>query len=114
MGAEILQPLGFRDLWAMLSVGDESRAIEAKTGESVGKSILETISAFSNEPGAGGGYLLLGVAPPTAASGYTVLGVPDPDKVQGDLASQCADAFSAVIRPHLAVEQVEGENVVIA
>jgi hypothetical protein len=52
----------FKELYNKLRTGDESFAIEAKRGSEVGKSMLETICAFANEPGRGGGYILLGVA----------------------------------------------------
>ena len=53
--------LNFDELFAKLCSG-ESDQIEAKHArQHVGKSILDTISAFSNEPNLGGGYLLLGI-----------------------------------------------------
>ena len=56
--------LSFAELWEKLVSGDESVLLEAKRSEKVGQSTLETISAFSNEPNRGGGYLLLGVSVP--------------------------------------------------
>ncbi len=50
-----------QDLLAELNASDESPRIEAKRTREVGKSIMETVIAFANEPGLGGGYLLLGV-----------------------------------------------------
>ena len=41
---------------------DESATIEAKRARSIDRSVIETVCSFSNEPGLGGGYLLLGVA----------------------------------------------------
>ena len=52
--------LGFEDLWQRLKDLDETVDIEAKSG--LGSAALETISAFANEPGRGGGYLPIGVA----------------------------------------------------
>lgn len=49
------------DLLASLNLLDETEHIEAKRASELGKSILETICAFANEPGLGGGWLLLGV-----------------------------------------------------
>ena len=40
---------------------DESHRIEVKRCTQVDRSVMETVCAFSNEPGLGGGYLLLGV-----------------------------------------------------
>lgn len=51
-----------KDLLNELNSVDESVVIEAKRASQVGESVMETVSAFSNEPGLGGGYLLLGVA----------------------------------------------------
>jgi ATP-dependent DNA helicase RecG len=72
-----MSSLSFDDLWKLLSDSDESVSIEAKTASELGKSIAETISAFSNEPHAGGGYLLLGVEKngSSAISEYAIVGV---------------------------------------
>ncbi len=105
----------FEELWNKLSFGDESVEIEAKRATEVGASILETISAFANEPYRGGGYLLLGVAPTTDSlfPDYEVVGVKSPDKLQADLATQCRQAFNIPLRPELSVEQFNGKSVVI-
>ena len=50
--------LDFNELWERLISVDESDTIEAKRGSAIGDSLLETISAFSNEPELGGGYIL--------------------------------------------------------
>ena len=100
-----------------LSALDESTTIEAKEAKAIGRSVLETVCAFSNEPGLGGGYLLLGVTPSQAdlfGHSYQVTGVRDADKLQSDLASQCATALSRPIRPQVTVEQVQGKLVVVA
>ena len=97
---------------------DESTTIECKAGSKVDRSIIETVCAFSNEPGLGGGYLLLGVSASHQlglfARTYEVTGVRDPDKVQSELATQCASAFNRRVRPQLSVELVEGRPVVVA
>lgn len=49
------------DLLQSLNLLDETERIEAKRASEVGKSLLETVCAFANEPGLGGGWLLLGV-----------------------------------------------------
>jgi ATP-dependent DNA helicase RecG len=64
--------LTFDELWELLTTQDESQQLEVKQGSEIGKSCWDTISAFSNEPGMGGGYLLLGIkAPEDSASGNT-------------------------------------------
>jgi ATP-dependent DNA helicase RecG len=107
-------PLKFADLWEMLERGDESVAIEAKRADEIGKSVLETVCAFANEPGGGGGYPLLGVERAPATGGYTVAGLEDPERIQSDLATQCASVFNIAIRPRMSVEHVDRRSVVAA
>lgn len=99
-----------------LNTLDEHTRIEAKTtSNQLGESIKETISAFSNEPGLGGGYLLLGISRQTtdpAKPAYYPSGVTDPDKLQNDLNSLCAKTFTLPIRPEIAVAQIEGKTVI--
>lgn len=104
------------DLLQELSSLDESHRIEAKRASQIDRSILETVCAFANEPGLGGGYLLLGViaAPQDLFSNaYVVEGVANPDKLQSDLASQCASAFNRPVRPRVSVEAINGKTVVV-
>ena len=49
------------DLLESLNLLDEHEQIETKRGSEAGKSVLETVCAFANEPGLRGGWLLLGV-----------------------------------------------------
>ena len=96
---------------------DECQRIEAKESKTaLGKSALETISAFSNEPGLGGGYLVLGLKPTDDAAGprYTIIGVNDPDKIQRELAGVCGNTFNIQIRPEIKVEMVNGHPLMIA
>ena len=84
---------------------DESVSIEAKAASRIDKSVLETVCSFSNEPGLGGGYLLLGVAGSQQmglfSRQYEVTGIEGADKLRSDLASQCATAFNRPIRPQI-------------
>lgn len=50
-----------QDLLSELNASDESLRIEAKCARELGKSIMETVIAFANEPGLGGGNLSHGV-----------------------------------------------------
>ena len=113
-------PYGMRrsavDLLTELNASDESPRIEAKRAREIGKSIMETVIAFANEPGLGGGYLLLGVESKIDAKGdtqYWPAGVPDPDKAQKDLATQCASMLNVALRPEMAVERVDGKTVLV-
>ncbi len=108
--------LTFSELFKSLNDGDESVEVEAKTAQEVGPSLLETVCAMSNEPGRGGGYVLLGVRlmPESLFPGYEVVGVPNPDKVQADLANQCANVFNVVVRPQVEREvQPDGKVVLV-
>ena len=105
-----------QDLLTELNASDESPRIEAKRSREMGKSVMETVIAFANEPGLGGGHLLLGVDWAVDAKGdtlYWAVGVPDPDKAQKDLATQCASMPNVALRPEMAVERIEGETVLV-
>jgi ATP-dependent DNA helicase RecG len=104
------------ELFEELNLLDESVQIEAKKASESGKSVQQTVCAFANEPGLGGGYLLLGAEWQRNDKGdieYWPAGVPDPDKVQRDLASQCANMFNVVLRPEMLVETIDGKPVVV-
>lgn len=45
-----------------LNQTDETTNLEVKRGRAIDQSIMETVCSFSNEPGLGGGHILLGVA----------------------------------------------------
>jgi ATP-dependent DNA helicase RecG len=104
------------ELLDQLNLLDEGARIEAKRG--LGKEALHTISAFANEPGLDGGTLVFGVVAKGAngggREGYEVVGVSDPDKLQSDLASQCAATFNRPLRPTIWSEPIEGRVVVAA
>ena len=105
-----------QDLLTELNASDESPRIEAKRAREIGKSIMETVIAYANEPGLGGGYLLLGVDWTVDANGdtrYWAVGIPDPDKAQRDLATQCASMLNVAVRPEMAVERVDGKTVLV-
>ncbi|MBS0615815.1 MAG: putative DNA binding domain-containing protein [Verrucomicrobia bacterium] len=93
--------MGFHEVMHLLQNGDESERIEAKQAlDSIGKSTLETICAFCNEPGLGGGYLLLGITKSEEDDArFEIIGVNDPDKLQCEIVSVCRQNFSIPIRP---------------
>ena len=104
------------ELLQSLNLLDETERIEAKRASEAGKSLLETICAFANEPGLGGGWLLLGVVREELAlfPCYQVEGVPQPDKLCADLATQCREVFNQPVRIELNTEQVDGQALVVA
>lgn len=104
------------DLLAELNALDESPRIEAKRARDLGKAAMKTVIAFANEPGLDGGYLLLGVEWYVDDKGdtvYTPAGLPDPDKVQRDLASQCASMLNVSLRPQMQLEQIDGKTLLV-
>lgn len=98
-----------------LNTLDEHIRIEAKQcTNKIDKSVLETICSFSNEPDLDGGTILIGVTESNCAEQtYHVSGISDSDKLQKDLASQCATMFNHPIRPLIETEKVDGKNVII-
>src|SRR5579862_2161362 len=97
-----MDSMDFNELFSLLQDSDETDRIEAKSAAlGIGKSFLETVSAFSNEPDLGGVYILLGITRNEVDNGtkYFVTGVRDPDQLQQNIASQCRELFSIPIRP---------------
>ncbi len=105
-----------KQLLACLREGDESVEVEAKLGQKVGTSVMKTVCAFANEPGRGGGYLMLGVQRDEKMlfPDYVVVGVENSDQVQADLATQCREVFNVPVRPQTFVDQIDGKTVVWA
>ena len=104
-----------RALIERLNATDECANIEAKRGSSISRSIMETVCALSNEPGLDGGYILLGVERDEATLFpiYTVTGIANSDKLQLDLATQCASQFNIPVRPDVEVEQMSDGKLVM-
>ncbi|KQB42863.1 putative transcriptional regulator [Flavobacterium daejeonense] len=108
-----------KELVERLNLSDECTDLEAKRASEIGKSLLETVCAFSNEPGLGGGYLLLGVEKEEEEASlfpaYVVSGIaPDKlDQIQSDLANQCAENFNIPVRPQITVEKTAEDKYAI-
>lgn len=105
-----------QDILAELNAADESPRVEAKRSRDIGKSVIETVVAFANEPGLGGGHILLGVGSGVDDKGdarYWPEGLADPDKIQKDLASQSATMLNVAIRPEMSVERIDGKTIVV-
>ena len=104
------------DLFTELNAVDESIQIEAKRASEIGKSVMQTVIAFANEPGLRGGYLLLGADWKTDEKGdvvYWAHGLADSHKIQRDLASQCASTLNVAVRPEMRMERVDGRAVLV-
>lgn len=103
-------------LVAILNQVDEQEDIEAKaiSGDSVGKSVFESICALSNEPDLNGGTILLGVSKDDSSLFplYTAEGVEDSDKLSSDIQSTCSSAFNTPIRVDIRVELVGNAPVI--
>jgi ATP-dependent DNA helicase RecG len=103
------------ELLEQLNVLDEHERVEAKRASEVGKSLLETVCAFANEPGMDGGWILLGVKKEDLAlfPAYEVEGVGHPDKLCADLASQCRTTFNTPVQVDISTEQLTDKVVVV-
>lgn len=99
-----------KELFAELNSFDENRRIEAKSASAVGKSMMETVCAFANEPGLCGGYLLLGAKRTGMAEDgrpvYEPENIENTDKVQSDFVAMCNSMFNVRIRPIINVENI--------
>jgi ATP-dependent DNA helicase RecG len=96
-----------KELLAQLRNLDEHQRIEAKRGSEIGASIMQTICAFANEPGLGGGYLLLGVAEPDEHHDtFWLVGVNNSDQLLNTLQSNCRNQFENSV-------PIQGESVVL-
>ncbi len=103
------------ELLENLNLLDEHERVEAKRAQDVGRSLMETICAFANEPGLGGGWILLGVRRDEQAlfPAYEVEGLAQPDKLVSELATQCATMFNLPLRPEIHSERLQGETVAV-
>ena len=106
-----------KEIFEELNSWDENRRIEAKSASAVGKSMMETVCAFANEPGLRGGYLLLGAK----RAGMTEDGKPvyepenieNTDKIQSDFVAMCNSMFNVRIRPIINVEEYQDKTVIV-
>ena len=103
------------ELLESLNLLDEQERIEAKRASEVGKSLLETICAFANEPGLGGGWLLLGVVREEQAlfPAYEVEGIDQPEKLGAEIATQCRNTFNQPVRVDISAEIIHGKTVMV-
>jgi len=104
-----------QELFELLNDQDECPWIEAKGGSESSHSVMETVCAYCNEPGLGGGYIVMGVAEDHVSQNmlYKVIGVNDTDKFQRDFATQCNSMFNLPVRPELWIEKLNGKSVIV-
>ena len=106
-----------KELFAELNSFDENRRIEAKSASAVGKSMMETVCAFANEPGLRGGYLILGAKRTGMAEDgrpvYEPENIENTDKILSDFVAMCNSMFNVRIRPIINVEEYLGKTVVV-
>ena len=105
-----------QEIFDQLNSIDENVRIDAKKASEINKSIMETVCAFANEPGLGGGYLLLGAVRTGFKDGlpvYVPENIENPDKIQNDVTTQCSSMFNVRIRPQIETEVVEGKTVLV-
>ena len=106
-----------RGLLADLDAASEHERLEAKLANEVGKSVLETICAFANTSGMGGGDLLPGVDRGEDEDGgpvYAVAGVKNPERLSEQMATRSAGQFNRVLRPRVTTVVIDGKLVVHA
>lgn len=102
------------ELFEILNETDECPWIEAKGVGDTTTSIMETVCSYSNEPGLGGGYILMSISADdlsATATYYKVDPIPDTDKLQSDIATQCASMFNISVRPAMTIEKINGHPV---
>ena len=102
------------ELFLILNDTDECPWIEAKGIGDTTTSIMETICSYSNEPGLGGGYILMSISADdseTTNDHYKIDVIPDEDKLQSDIATQCASMFNRPVRPAMTIEKISGNPV---
>ena len=110
---EIFEP---QEIFEQLNSIDENVRIDAKRASGIDKSIMETVCAFANEPGLGGGYLLLGAVRTGFQNGlpvYVPENIENPDKIQNDVITQCSSMFNVRIRPQIEPEVIDGKTVLV-
>ena len=102
------------ELLEQLQLLDECPRIEAKKGSDLGHSVMQTVCAFANEPGLGGGYLLLGVSEPDDQHGqFYVSGVSNIDRLLNSLQTNCREQFEQSIPVSADIVQLQGNAVIL-
>jgi ATP-dependent DNA helicase RecG len=113
MNSEKAVYMDIRKLWVQLQKSEETNTLEVKPGTDAGPALMQTISAYSNTIGLGGGYILLGISESkNKKDKFYISGVKNPEKLQNDIVSQCGSVFNVPVHPEIGTEIIDG-NVVI-
>lgn len=93
-----------------LKLGEvETQKLECKEARNdIPRSLLETLSAFSNTHG--GGIILLGVGD---APTFPILGVDNIDRLQSAVANMCAQELGSPIRPLFSLHNISGRSLLV-
>lgn len=101
-------------LLAELRELDEHPRIEAKQAREIGGSVMQTVCAFANEPGLGGGYLLLGVREPDEQhQQFWLEDVENPDVLLNTLQTNCRDQFEVPVPVRGKTIVLEGKRLLV-
>ena len=103
-----------QELISEINQTDETESLEAKRSSEVGRSLLETICSLSNEPGLGGGTILLGLEKEEMSlfPNFLVNGIDGIDKIITDIGSQVSSVFNVPVRVDISQAVVNGKCVV--
>ena len=87
----------------------ETQKLECKEARnSIPRSLLETLSAFSNTHG--GGIILLGVGD---APTFPIVGVENIERLQSAVANMCAQELELPVRPQFSLHNVSGRSLLV-
>ena len=110
----MMMSIEVEQLWTELQQTDENVRIEAKRASEIGASIMQTICAFANEIGLGGGYLLLGVHEPDAQhSHYWLDHIENSDELLNTLQINCREQFEYPISIQAKCTLLENKKIIV-
>lgn len=103
-------------LWLQLLEEGESDRLEAKEAQGgIGDSIMQSVCAFANEPGLGGGFLLLGVRQQDEDDpAFAIVGVGNTDQLLNTLQTNCRDQFDAPVAIRAETAELSGRTLLAA
>ncbi len=100
-------------LWLRLQKTGEDTRLEAKPGNAVTDSVMQTVCAYANTINLNGGFILLGIEEDTEKKNqYRIAGVTNPDKLQSDLVTQNRGRFNREASLSITVGTLENKTVI--